>query len=215
VSERLLTARLGASAAVVQRVAQRAAELADAVRECFVLVARPVVEQFDQGEHLARVDDLDRPARPDGLHLLDDRLRRGRLQGARLQILADTPRHLDLSIAHGEVDAVESLRHGLLFRLLEVDAGDVSAQMHNELRHLLRVRGPTLDPVEPIGELRSLLRFELHDRLVLEAESDPRGKDRLAVLLEQGRKRFGVVAVQPERLSDVEAHEVHAAESTA
>jgi hypothetical protein len=110
VSERLLT-RLGASATVVYRVAHRAAELADALWQSFVCVARPVLEEFDQGEQLARVSDLDWSTRADSVHLGGDRLRRGRLQCARLEILADAPRHFDLSASDVEVDAVEALRH--------------------------------------------------------------------------------------------------------
>jgi hypothetical protein len=103
--------RLGASGSVVDRVAHGAAEFADAFRECVVCVARPVLEEFDQGEHLACVEDVDRSARADGVHLRGDRLRRRRLQCARLEFLADVPRHFDLAVADVEVDAVESFRH--------------------------------------------------------------------------------------------------------
>jgi hypothetical protein len=109
--ERLLTTRLGASATVVYRVAHRAAELADALWESFVCVARPMFEKFDQGEQLARIEDFDRSARADSVHLGGDRLSRGRLQCARLEFLADAPRHFDLSASDVEVDAVEALRH--------------------------------------------------------------------------------------------------------
>lgn len=99
------------SATVMYRVAHRAPELANALRESVICVARPVLEEFDQGEHLARLKDIDRSAPADSVHLGGDRLRRGRLQCARLEFLADAPRHFDLSASDVEVDAVEALRH--------------------------------------------------------------------------------------------------------
>lgn len=102
---------LGAAPTVVQGVAHRAAELAHAVRESFICVARPVLEQLDQGEHLARVANLDRSARPNSGHLRGDRLRRRRLQGARLQLLADTPGHFDLAAADREGKTVDPFGH--------------------------------------------------------------------------------------------------------
>lgn len=101
----------GAALAVVERIACRAADLVHALRERVLCVAGPMLEELDECEQFARVDDLDRPAGAGSVHLRGDRLRRGCLQGARLQILADAPRHFDLSAAYIEADAIESLGH--------------------------------------------------------------------------------------------------------
>jgi hypothetical protein len=129
-SERPLTARLGAPTTVVERIAHRTAELAHAFGEGVVCVARLVLEELDQGEHLACVDDLDRPARSVGVHTRGDRLRRRRLQRARLEFLADAPRHFDLAAADVEVDAIGSHRHCRRFvfaacALARLDAHDL------------------------------------------------------------------------------------------
>jgi hypothetical protein len=102
---------LGAAAAVVQRVAHRAAELAHALRESFVRVAAPVLEQLDQGKHLACVANFDRSARAGSGHLRGDWVRRWRLQGARLQLLADTPGNFNLAAADREMDPVQPFGH--------------------------------------------------------------------------------------------------------
>jgi hypothetical protein len=102
---------LWAAPAIVQRIACRATELVHALRERVLCVAGPVLEELDECEQFARVDNLDRPAGAGSVHLRGDRLRRGCLQSARIQILADAPRHFDLPTAYVEADAIEPLGH--------------------------------------------------------------------------------------------------------